>query len=365
MDGNQNERNFRKPGVAQVCIIFSITIILFVFIGCRVQNREIYSGLLITEFGLIMLPALIFLLVFRFNLKNVLKLNDTKPLNFLLTFAIMLFTIPMAGVFNLLNLLLVNSIFGKVIVQQPPIAQNGKELLIGILVIAGSAGICEEFLFRGVMQRGFERFGAVKAILLSALLFSLTHLDFQKIFGTFLLGALIGFIVYRTNSLYCGVFAHFINNALAVLISYAAAKLMSVFGSSGISVPQETDLNGIFSSFRSLSSQQLILVFFIYGFMFLCIAVIFVLLLYALIKLNPVRPKIQANAYGNPEAPDMANGASSDTIAAIPASSKRRVTGLLWLLPGILLIAGIYFIEVHNFTGVQNDFVDFARRLLL
>lgn len=331
----------RKPGVTQVCILFSITIVLFLFIGYRVQHWNLYAGLLITEFGLIMLPALLFLLIFRFNLKAVLRLIGTKPLNYLIVFSIMLFALPIASALNVLNLLAVNSIFGKVIVQQPPIPQNGKELLIGILVIAGSAGLCEEFLFRGVILRGFERFGAVKAILLSAFLFSLTHMDFQKIFGTFLLGALIGLIVYRTNSLLCGMFAHFTNNALAVLISYGSAKLMSLFQNAGTDVPKNADINSLFSTFGNMAPQQLVMVLFIYGFMFLCLAVIFVLLLYTLMRMNPV---------------------GSSSAQSVTGSGAK---GLLWLLPGLLLIAVMYFMEGYNFTGMDNELVRLVRQLLL
>ena len=364
MDGKQNGlkanaivgQGFKNPGIIQACMLFSLTIVLFIFIGYRVQARELYSGILITEFGLIMLPAFLFLLIFRYDFKAVLRLNRTRALNFLATFGIMIFAIPIAGVFNLLNLLLVNSIFGKVVLQQVPVANNGQELLISILVIAGSAGLCEEFLFRGVLQRSFERFGAVRAILLAAFLFSITHMDFQKIFGTFLLGALMGIIVYRTNSLYCGIFAHFTNNALAVLISYAATKVMTIFQGTGVKAPGETDFNTLFSSFSTLPPQQLIFVFFVYGFMFLFIAAMFILLLYALIRLNPAAPAVQGNAYANIQA----GSAQSE----IMETSRNGVKGLLWLLPGALLIAGIFYFQSYLFTGADNSLIDAARRLL-
>jgi len=72
------------------------------------------------------------------------------------------------------------------------------------------------FCFRGVIQRGLERLGAVKSILINGVSFGLIHFDFQRLFGTFLLGALIGFLVYRSNSLLVGMFAHFTNNSIAV-----------------------------------------------------------------------------------------------------------------------------------------------------
>ncbi len=336
----------KRVGIGQASLLFSITIALFIFIGYRVQAREFYSGILITEFGLIMLPGILFLLIGRYDLKSVLRLNTTKPVNLLIIFVIMLLAIPLVAVFNLLNLLLVKSIFGTVVVQQIPIADNGRELLLNLFVIAGSAGICEEVLFRGIIQRGYERLGALKAILLAAFLFSMTHMDFQKIFGTFLLGALIGFLVYRTNSLYSGIFAHFTNNALVVLFTYASNKLLSMFQDTGINTPSETDINSVFSVFADIPKEQLIIVFFIYGIIFLFVAVLFVLLLYALCKLNPLEERIEVNE---------------------PEVIERKASGakkLIWLLPGLTMISVIYIMQASSMLGVETAFIEAVRGLL-
>jgi membrane protease YdiL (CAAX protease family) len=332
--------DLRKPVISQVSILFSITIFLFLLIGYRAQYREFYSGILITEFGLIMLPALIYLIVFRYDLKGVLRLNKAKFLNFFVVFWLMAFAIPLSGLINFINLWIVNSVFGKVVVKQLPVAQNLQELLLNILIIGGTAGLCEEFLFRGVIQRGFERFGMVRAILGAAMLFSLTHLDFQKILGTFVLGSLIGFIVYRSDSLYCGMFAHFTNNSLAILISFTMTKLLELMKGTGFTAAQDTNLNSIFATFSAMPKEQLIIVVFIYGFMFLSFAAIFIALLFSFIKLNP------SSAVDNPKR---------------PAGAK---AGLLWLIPGVTFIGMIYFAQVMNFRGVNSGFVEILRRLL-
>ena len=322
--------------------IFSAVILLFVMLGFRVQRNEFYSGILITEFALIMLPALIFLLVYKYDLKYVLRLNKTSFLNFLLIFFIMAFAIPIAGLFNLANLWLVNTIFGKVMVAQPPVADDLLGLLVNILVIGGAAGICEEFLFRGVIQRGFERFGAARSILMAAFLFSLTHLDFQKIFGTFMLGALIGFIVYRTNSLYGGIFAHFTNNSLAVLIGFILTQIMNIMEKAGIQVPQaEPDLSKYFDTLSQMPKMQLMIAAFFYGFVLLVILMIFAALVYAFIK----------TTYGKAE--------------TVRASNAEVKTGkLLWLLPGVVLIMGVYIIQIAEFRGVNSWFLDQIRWVL-
>lgn len=367
----------KRAGIGQASLIFSITIALFIFIGFRVQAREFYSGILITEFGLILLPGLLFLLLNRCNLKSVLRLNGIKPVNFLIIFVIMLLAIPLVAVFNFLNLLLVKSIFGTVMAQQIPIAENGRELLLNLLVIAGSAGICEEVLFRGVIQRSYERLGAVKAILLAAFLFSLTHLDFQKLFGTFLLGALIGFFVYRTNSLYSGMFAHFTNNALVVLITYGSNKLMSMFQDSGISSPAGSDINELFSVFAELPKEQLIIVFFVYGIMLLFLAVLFILLLYAFCRINPPRQKSGAEmTEKGAEAVSIEKSTDTERMQEYTSESigmnglemtESKNSGmmkLIWLLPGLTMIAVIFVMQASSLLGVEMTFIEVVKGLL-
>ncbi|HHW47200.1 MAG TPA: CPBP family intramembrane metalloprotease [Clostridiaceae bacterium] len=333
------DTSLRKPKVSHISIIYSLTVLLFLIIGHRVQRNEFYSGILITEFGLILLPALIYMLVFKYDIKKVMRFNKAGFVNLFLIFMIMVFAIPAVGVLNLVNLALIKHIFGKTLIVQPPVADNAVKLLINVLVIGGSAGICEEFLFRGVMQRGFERFGAVKSILLTAFLFGLLHMDFQKLLGTFLLGALIGFIVYRTNSLIGGMFAHFTNNTVAVFASYYAYKLNelneAIASSFGKMDEIEIYRQGIdFPSFQNLPEASVIIVVVVLLFMFLFCALILAGLLYALVKVN------------------------SKKAEKIQSQPKPRLAGLTWLIPGILLIGFMYYAQGLKLLGIENALIN-------
>lgn len=338
----------RRPGAAGAGVLFSFTIILLVVLGYRIQSREFYSGILITEFVLILLPALLFVLFSGLDPKGSIRLKAPKAVNFPLIFVIMLFAVPLASVFNLFNLVLVNSIFGKIVVEPMPVAANGMELLFNIAVIAGSAGLCEEFLFRGVIQRAFERFGEIKAIALAAALFSFTHLDFQKIFGTFMLGALIGYIVYRTDSLYCGMFAHFTNNAAAVFAGYISNKLLTMLGTEE-PISDVTDLSGVFDAFAQLAPRQLIFVFLFYGFIIIFIAIVFILLLYLLKRINQLPAETK---------PLLHAAADKGSHTAL----KRKT--LLLLLPGLLAVCMWFYAEASGFMGVQNAVTEVFRHII-
>ncbi len=354
--------SIKRLGITAVCVLFSITITLFVLFGYRVQSREFYSGIIITEFVLISLPALLFLIISRFRLKETLRLNHSRFMNYFVIFWIVIFAIPLASVFNLLNLFIVNKIFEKVIVEPVPVGNNGLELLLSIIVIAGSAAICEEFLFRGVVQRGVEAFGPFRAILMAAFLFSLTHLDFQKILGTFLLGVLIGFIVYRTNSLYCGMFAHFTNNAIAVIVGYISNKLLGVIQKSENMVkPSGNSISDIFKIFSTFSPQQLRIVLLFYGFLFFFFAIVFAMLLFLLIRLNPSRSVLKPLTNG---VPAMGEDLDVKTGRISRANAGNGVRGLIWLIPGFLMIGLWFYSQTCGFLKIDNGITEMFKYMI-
>jgi len=330
-----------RPTLVQVGVIYSLIVLLFLLVGGRAQQREFYSGILITEFVLILVPVLAFLIIFKYDIKSVLKLNKISFINILLIFFITVFAIPVAGVFNLANLWLVNHIFGKVVVVQPPAAVDLKGLIVSVLIIGGSAGICEEVLFRGAIQRSFERFGAVKSILITALLFALLHIDFQKLFGTFFLGALIGFIVYRTNSLFGGMFAHFTNNSAAVLVTYLSLKFADFARSSGMGgLDSQYDTEQFFSMFEKMSGVEL--AGFIIGWTFIvlfCAAVLTGLVI-AFVRTTSER----------------AGGFRAETAGF-------RISGILAFVPGLLLIGIKYVDEGLLLLGMDKNILTLISRL--
>lgn len=89
--------------------------------------------------------------------------------------------------------------------------------LVGILT-----AIAEEFFFRGILQHLFIDYfkNAHLGIWLSAFVFSSIHMQFYGFFPRMLLGAYLGYLLWWSKSIWLPVLAHFINNAIAVTISY-------------------------------------------------------------------------------------------------------------------------------------------------
>lgn len=91
-----------------------------------------------------------------------------------------------------------------------------------LLVIALLPSIGEELLFRGLLQQQLEkRFGrAQAAVWITALIFSAFHFQFAGFLPRLLLGALLGYLLIWTRSLWVPIVAHFVFNGSQVFGQY-------------------------------------------------------------------------------------------------------------------------------------------------
>lgn len=107
----------------------------------------------------------------------------------------------------------------EIVIERFMDVQTTGGLLFNLLMIAVIPALGEEFLFRGVIQQIFTKmtrnyhFG----IWISAFLFSALHLQFFGFVPRLLLGALLGYFLVYSGSIWVPVLVHFINNALGVL----------------------------------------------------------------------------------------------------------------------------------------------------
>lgn len=99
-------------------------------------------------------------------------------------------------------------------------------LLGNLLVVALIPAVCEEVFFRAGIQNLLQRW--VKnphvAIWLTALIFSLGHGEVFAFMPRFVLGALLGYLYVYSGSLLPNMVAHFVNNALVVVIYWLVAR---------------------------------------------------------------------------------------------------------------------------------------------
>jgi len=95
-------------------------------------------------------------------------------------------------------------------------------LLTNILMIGVLPAVGEELLFRGIVQQLFKKkFGnAHAAIWISAAIFSALHMQFFGFLPRLVLGAMFGYMLEWSGTLWLPVIAHFVNNTTAVIAYY-------------------------------------------------------------------------------------------------------------------------------------------------
>jgi membrane protease YdiL (CAAX protease family) len=96
------------------------------------------------------------------------------------------------------------------------------DLMINISILAVIPSVAEELIFRGILQQILCRIfksGHI-AICITAIFFSAVHLQFYGFLPRLILGLSFGYLFFWSGNLWIAVVAHFINNAIPVMMSY-------------------------------------------------------------------------------------------------------------------------------------------------
>lgn len=88
------------------------------------------------------------------------------------------------------------------------------------------APITEEFLLRGIIFHiAHIRYGNAYAVILSALLFALSHHNLMQFISAFCMGVVIGYFIVLTDNMYAGIMIHIANNTFSLISSNIMEKM--------------------------------------------------------------------------------------------------------------------------------------------
>ena len=89
----------------------------------------------------------------------------------------------------------------------------------GIIIVAVLGPIVEEYVFRGAITRVLlEKYTPTKAILISAAIFGIFHINPAQVLPAFLIGIVLAWVYYRTASLIPVMLMHIVNNSFSVWV---------------------------------------------------------------------------------------------------------------------------------------------------
>ncbi len=192
---------------------------------------------IVNQVGFFILPAFIFVILTDNNFRGYLSL-DRGVKRFSLVFSVLLLLVSLPFVSWILDLngrMHLPEFLSDVETWMRNSEEKAEMLsnaflstsswggfLVNLLMIAVLAAVGEELIFRGILVKLFREWtGNIHlAIIIPALLFSALHLQFYGFFARTILGVFLGYLLVWTGSLWVPIFVHFLNNGIAVVVSF-------------------------------------------------------------------------------------------------------------------------------------------------
>ena len=260
-------RKATVTGANTVFFIYSVLYVSFqviltiagMLLGENFIKNSLYEILLVNQYVIILVPAAAYAFTKGLNTREVFRLNR---LEILPATIILLLFIPAQFAGNMLNSLAIYLLqfLGDIPANPIPVPCNLNELAKGVFVVAASPAICEELMHRGLMLSAYERRGTIKAVVISSIFFGIFHFDITNLLGATFLGLLIGYYVVRTNSIFAGMLAHFLNNAFYEFMLFFARN--EVAEEKFIRITQEDLERSIIYGFAGLIAVGFLLMLF-------------------------------------------------------------------------------------------------------
>jgi membrane protease YdiL (CAAX protease family) len=185
-----------------------------------------YVRLTINQVLFVLIPSLLFLRAKHENIRERVRWHfpDWKVLLLSLLLGISLYPLSAASAGVL------QQVLGYTNFQLPPDATPRMlfDVFFVFLSFAILAPICEEILFRGILQPVYEKKFRSWGAVITSLLFIAFHLSLLQGLNIVVLALVLGLINYRTRSLPASILNHFGANVMAALVISSAVLNLNI-----------------------------------------------------------------------------------------------------------------------------------------
>lgn len=194
--------------------------------------------LFISQFVGILLPAIIVLIIF--NSKDIIsRIGISMKGKYLFALYGLMFLFMAYPLIQLSAILNEKLHFSEIMKNSNDLAEqitkmvlifnSFSDFLVKILLVAFLPALSEELFFRAGIQKEMTagRVNPNLAIILTALIFSAFHLQFDGFLPRFFLGLILGYVYYWSGSLTISIILHFFNNFILLLTAYLNPELIS------------------------------------------------------------------------------------------------------------------------------------------
>lgn len=214
--------------VAGVLLATVTAVLIMILMTGSDEITTAQTGLLIGE---ILLPIPIFFWAKgrRINMRSLFRLNPVSLNTILAAVPIAIGLTIIADEIDRITQTLIKIPAGFSKIQEIMMITDPLSAFFVVGVVIIIAPFIEEIIFRGFLQRILERRlrDITKAILLSALIFALIHFNPWWAIQIYIIGIFMGFVAWKTNSVWVSFFLHAFNNGVAVLFTHFSEERLN------------------------------------------------------------------------------------------------------------------------------------------
>lgn len=213
MNGRKANLAFLITTVSYIALVYIVTL-FFPDLG-----DSLVWGNLLCELA-VLLPIFLFAVVSGEKTCSFLGFHRMKISSVLMVVLFTFLSLPALSLFNLISQLWVENEVAAMMESQMAIPFGVLYLSAGII-----APVFEEIACRGFYYQSYKKAGgAFKAMLLSALIFALIHMNFNQAAYAFIVGILAVLLVEATGSLWSSVLYHGVINGSQAVLLYGLLK---------------------------------------------------------------------------------------------------------------------------------------------
>ena len=204
-------------------VALTLVAIVFVLGYMGILQNEFLTSFLIQIVVMFAIPMFMYSVLMKKSLKDTLSDCGLKKI----TTKMVLISIVLGFVLYFINSFVADAfysiltIFGYESLGSSTITLSYKTLFKEFLLSCILPGFCEEFLHRGILLHANKKHSNTKiCLIISSILFGLTHLNIRQFFYASILGFLMGYVSLVADSIIPSIIIHFMNNFLSNYFVY-------------------------------------------------------------------------------------------------------------------------------------------------
>lgn len=209
--------------VTKTNVLFTSTVLVYIILVYAVRliptKALTINMLLVLPEIFLLIPSLFYILILKPKTVDDVRISPVSVGTFFKTFLMTFLLMPLISLINVISSFFVDNSVDDTL----QLIVNKNPLWLNLIIIALLPAVVEEFIFRGLILNGYKKRNPLKAIVLSAFLFGLIHMNINQFSYAFVIGFIFALLAYATGSLLPSIMAHFLINGTSVVMSHIFA----------------------------------------------------------------------------------------------------------------------------------------------